>query len=110
MFTFSDNNSIFILDGYLLETITNSDFNVSHSNPQDQKLIYEFGKEVNFKIRQKGPKINRYKSLINLLDSPAIMVSESSTKFLSPDSNELCDRINFLLNEKQIGNYSDTIE
>ena len=43
MTTFRDGNKSFVLDGELLETMTNYDFNVSHSNPQDQKLIHEFG-------------------------------------------------------------------
>ena len=39
--TFRDSNESFKLDGDLLETMSNYDFNVSHSNPQDQKPIYE---------------------------------------------------------------------
>ena len=39
MITFRDRNESFKLDGELLETITKYDFNVSHSNPKDQKLI-----------------------------------------------------------------------
>ena len=42
MLTFRDSNEAFKLDGDLLETITNYDFNVEHSNQQDRKLIYEF--------------------------------------------------------------------
>ena len=54
MLTFRDSNKSFMLDGDLLETMTNYNFNVGHSEPHDQKLIYEFGKEPNFKIQQKG--------------------------------------------------------
>ena len=36
--TFGDINHPFILDGNLLKTKQNYDLNVSHSNPQDQKL------------------------------------------------------------------------
>ena len=43
MITFKDSNKSFKLDGDLLQTMTNYDFNVSHSNPKDQKLIYDFG-------------------------------------------------------------------
>ena len=57
--TFTDSNKFFKLDGDLLETMTNYDFNVSHSNPKDRKLIYEFGKERNFNIKQKGRKSDR---------------------------------------------------
>ena len=48
MLTFGDSIKPFNLDGDLLETITNYDFNVSHANPQGQKLFYEFGKEMIF--------------------------------------------------------------
>ena len=51
MLTFRDSNKTFKLDGDLSETLTNFDFNVDLSNPQDQKLIHEFGKEMNFNIR-----------------------------------------------------------
>ena len=75
LLTFRDSNESFKLDGDLLETMTNYDFSVNHANPQDQKLIYEFGKEMNFDIKQKGRKSNRDKSMIKLLKSPAIMAS-----------------------------------
>ena len=75
MLTFRDSNKSFKVDGDLLETITNYDFYVSHSIPKDQKLIYEFGKEMNFNIKQKGRKSDRDKSMIKILKSPAIMAS-----------------------------------
>ena len=90
--------------------MTNYDFNVNHANPQDEKLIFEFGKEMKFDIKQKGPQSNRDKSLINLLKSPAIMASViSKTIFLLSDPNELCDRLKLLLQQKQAGNNSDLI-
>ena len=73
--------------------MTNYDFNVSHSNPKDQKLIYEFGKETNCNIRQKGRKSDRDKCMIKLLKSPAIMASRVTTIFLSENPKELCDRL-----------------
>ena len=42
MITFRDRNGSFTLDGHHLETKTNYDLNVSHSNPKNQKLIHEF--------------------------------------------------------------------
>ena len=77
MLTFRDSNRSFKLDGNFLEPMTNYDFNVSHANPQDQKLIYEIGKERNFISNQKGRKSKKYNSLIKLLQSPSIMVSAS---------------------------------
>ena len=59
MLTFGDSNNSFKLDGDLFETMTNYGFNVSHSNPQDLKLIWEFGKKMKFKNKQQGRKINR---------------------------------------------------
>ena len=53
--------------------MTNYDFNVDHSNQQDRKLIYEFAKEMNFNINQKGKKSDRDESIKRLLYSPAIM-------------------------------------
>ena len=110
MLTFRDSNKSFKLDGDLLETITNYDFNVSHSNPKDQKLIYEFGKEMNFNIKQKGRKSDRDKSMIKLPKSPAIMaLGISKTKFSSSDPHELCDRLKLILQEKHGGKNSDLI-
>ena len=65
---------------------------------------------MNFKIKQKGRKSNRDKSLIKLLKSPAIMASGiSKTLFLSSDPFELCKRLNLILQEKQAVNNSDKI-
>ena len=101
MLTFRDSNKSFILDGDLLETITSYEFIVSHSNPKDQKLIYEFGKELNFDIRQKGRKSNRNISMIKLLKSPAIMASGiSKTIFLSSVPDEIFNRLKLLLQKK----------
>ena len=110
MLLFRDSDKSFKLDGDLLETMTNYDFNVSHSDSKDQKLIYEFGKEMNFNIRQKGRKSDRDKSMMKLLKSPAIMASGiSNIIILSSDPDELCDRLKLLLQEIQAGNNSDLI-
>ena len=108
MLTFRDSNKPFKLNVDLLETMTNYDSNVSHSNPQDQKLKYEFGKELIFNIKQKRWKTPRDQSLIKLLKPPAIMASgvsssrkqnsfsktkETKTIFLPFDANELCDEL-----------------
>ena len=61
---FRDSNKSFKLEGDLLEAITNYDFKVDHSNQQDRKLIYEFAKEMNFNIKEKGKKSDRDKSMI----------------------------------------------
>ena len=109
MLIFRDSNKSFKLDGDLLETMTNYDFNVDHSNQQDRKLIYEFAKEMNFNIRHKGNESNRYKSIIRLLRSPRIVASGVTTIFLSENADELCNRLKLLLQEKHAGNNSDKI-
>ena len=109
MLIFRDSNKSFKLEGDLLETMTNYDFNVDHSNQQDRKLIYELAKEMNFNIRQKGNKSNRDKSIIRLLRSPRIMASGVTTIFFSVNAVELCDRLKLLLQEKHAGNNSDII-
>ena len=43
--TFRDSNRSFKLGRDYLETMTKYDFNVSHSNPQEHKLVFEFGEE-----------------------------------------------------------------
>ena len=109
MLTFRDSNRSFNLDGDLLETISIDSFNVGLSNPQDQKLNYEFGKEMKLNIKQKGQKSPRDEPLIKLLDTPAIMASGISTTFLSSDPNELCERLKLLQQKEQAGNISKMI-
>ena len=107
---FRDSNKSFKLDGDLLETMTNYEFNVSNSNPKDQKLIYEFVKEMNFNIKQTGRKSDRNRELIKLLESPAILVSGISNMIILPsDPEELCKRLRLFLQEIQAGNNSDLI-
>ena len=79
MLSFRDSIKSFKLDGDLLETMTNYDFNVIHPKAKDQKLVYEFGKGLNFNIKQKRRKSCRAKSAIKLLTSPDIMASGVST-------------------------------
>ena len=94
MLFFKDSNNSFKLDGGLLEAITNYDFIVDHSNPQDHKLIYEFGKEIKFDSKQKGRKSNKDKSMIKLLKLNKIMASGISNIIIqSSNLDEVCDRI-----------------
>ena len=73
-----------------------------HSNRQDQKLVYEFAKEMKFNLKQKGNKSDRDKSIRRLLKSPDFMASGvSKTIFLSSDHDELCNRLKLLLQKKQ---------
>ena len=93
-----------------METITNYDINVDHSNQPDRKLIYEFLKEMKNNNKQKGNESNRDKSPKKLLESPTIMASGvSKTNFLSSDPDELFHRLKLLLQEKHAGNNSNLI-
>ena len=107
MLIFRDSKKSFKLNRDLLETMTNYDFNVSHSNLKDQKKIYEFAKQTIFNIKQRGRKRDGGRTVIKLLKSPAIMALGISTITLSSNPDELCDRLNLLLQKKQIGNNSD---
>ena len=110
MLSFRDSFKSFKLDADLLKTVTIYNFIVSHSNPHDQKLTYEFAKETKFDIKPMGRKSDRDKSLKTVLKAPAITVSEVSKLFLPENAKELCDRIKLLLQEKQAGNNSNISE
>ena len=110
--TFRDTGKEFKLKGNLLKMITNKNYNVNYASLSDKKLMYEFAKEMYFDKRRVGNKSTRDRSLIELLNSPGLMVSASGvskTIFLSTDPNELCKRIKLLLQEKHAGNNSNII-
>ena len=110
--TFRDTGKEFELKGDLLKIITNKNYNVNHASLSDKKLMYNFAKEMHFDERRVGNKSTRDRTLIELLNSPGLIVSASGvskTIFLSSDPNELCDRLKLLFQEKQAGNNSDLI-
>ena len=74
--------------------------------------MYDFAK-MYFDVKATGNKSTRDRTLIKLLKSPSILVSASSvskTRFSPSDHNELSDRFKLLLQEKQAGNNSNTID
>ena len=74
--------------------------------------MYDFAKEMIFDLKATVKKSTRDRTLKKLLESPGLLVSASGvskTTFLTFDPNELCDRLRFLLQEKQAGNKSDII-
>ena len=110
LLTFRDTNKQFELKGDLLKMVTNKNYNVNNASLSDKKLMYDFAKEMHFDERRVGNKSTRDRTLIKLLNSPAIMASGiTKTIFLSSDPIELCDRLKLLLQEKQAGNNSDII-
>ena len=91
MLTFRDTNKQFELKGDLLEMITNSKYNVDLASLADEKLMYDFAREMHFDQKALGKKSTRDKTLINLLKSPGLIVSASGvskTIFLSSDPDE----------------------
>ena len=112
LLTFRDSDEQFELKGDLLKMITNKNYNVDLASLADKKLMYDFAKEMNFDMRAQGNKSTRDRTLIKLLKSPGLIVSASGvskTIFLSSDLDELCDRLNLLLQEKHAANNSDLI-
>ena len=110
MLTFRDTNKVFILEGDLYKVITDYKFNVDNSNKQNRQIIYEFGKEMKYKLKNKGRPSIRHNSMIRLLNQSPITASGfTKTIILSSDPDELCNRLRLLLQEKQAGNNSDII-
>ena len=110
MITFRDSKKVFKIEGDLYKIITDYKFNIDQSDQQDRKIIYEFGKEMKYKLKNKGRPSIRHNSMIRLLNQPPINASGfSKTIILSSDANELCDRLKLLLREKHAGNNSDII-
>ena len=110
MLTFRDTNKQFKLKGDLFKIITNKNYNVDLASLSDKKLVYGFAKEMKFDVKAASNKSTRDRTLIKLLKSSGLLVSASSvskTIFLSSDSDELCDRLKRLLQERQAGNKSD---
>ena len=70
--------------------------------------MYDFAKETHFDIRGPGNKSTRDGTLGKLFKSLAVMASGiSNTNFLPSNADELCDKVNLLLQEKQAGNNSN---
>ena len=90
MITFRDSKKSFILEGDLLKLVTNYKFNADHSSPQDEKIFYEFAKEMNYDSKNTGRLSTRHTAVIKILESPAIKASGiTKTIILSSDPNEL---------------------
>ena len=65
MVTFRDSNKSFKLDGDLLETMTNYDFNVSLPNPQHQKLNTSSEKNWILALSEQDKKVTEINLLLN---------------------------------------------
>ena len=110
LLTFRDSGKVFELKGKVLKMITDKNYNVDLASLSDKKLMFDFAKEMNFDKSRVGNKSTRDRTLITLLNSPAITaLGVSNTIFLSSDPDEICDRLKLLLQEKHAGNNSDII-
>ena len=89
--------------------ITNKDYDKDLASSSDQKLLFDFAKEMYFDVKATGNKSTWDRFFIKLPKSPAIMASGISTRNWSENPNKLCDRIKCLLQQKQAGNNSDLI-
>ena len=112
LLTFRDTGKELELKGDLLKMITNKNYNVDLAILSDEKLLYEFAKEMYFDVNAPGNESIRDGTLRKLLKSPGLIVSASgisNTMFLPCDLDELCDRLKLLLQGKQAGNNTDII-
>ena len=53
--------------------ITDSKYKVNLASLADKKLMYDFAKEMNFDLKAVSKKSTRDKTLLKLLESPAII-------------------------------------
>ena len=112
LLTYRDTGKVFELEIDLLKMITNKNYNADLASLADKKLIFDFAKEMHFDSKAQVNKSTRDRTLIKLLKSPSLMVSDSGvpkTIFCSPDPNEVCDRLTLLLQEKHAANIANII-
>ena len=72
-----DTVEVFELERDLLKMITNKKVNVDLASLWDQKLLFDFAKELHFNVKATGIKSTRDRTLIKLLKSRSIMFSAS---------------------------------
>ena len=106
---FRDKNEKFELEGSFLKKIFSENYNVDHANLSDKKLTFDFAKEMSSDEKVFGIKSTKDENLNKLPKSLAILASGISTKILSENPNEICERLKVLLQEKQAWNISDII-
>ena len=118
MLTFRQKDKKRELEGELLKTMTNKNCNVDLAKLRDEKLLFEFAREMFFDEEALGNKSTGDKTRNKLPKLPAIKtgslksksISEAKTnktRFSTSNPNELCDWLNLLLQEKQVGIFSD---
>ena len=63
LLTFCDTGKIFELKADLLKMITKKNYNVDLASLQDEKLMYDFEKQMKFELKAQGMKSTRDKHL-----------------------------------------------
>ena len=109
LLTFRDTGKELEFKADLLKMITNKNYNVNLASLSDKKLLYDFANKMFFNVKATSNKSARDRPLIRLLRSPAITTSGNSTVFLPSVTNELCERLWLLLEEKEAGNNFEII-
>ena len=112
LLTFRDTGKEIELKGDLSKMISNKNYNVDLATLSDEKLMYDFAKEMKFDVKSPGNKFTRYETLMKLPKSQGLMISASGvskTIFLSPDPHKMCNRLRLLLQELQAGITFDII-
>ena len=80
--TFRDTNKKFKLEGDVLKTITNKNYNVDISKIWDEKLLLIIAKQLCFVEKASCNQSNRNRSLYGLLESPAAMAGSREEQFI----------------------------
>ena len=91
---------------------TKKNYNVDLASLSDKKLLYDFAKWMNSDLNAPGMISNRNRTLMKLLKSTILMISDSGisiTIFLPSDPSKLYNRLKLLLQENLAGNTSDII-
>ena len=110
MLNFRDTGREIELKGALLNMKTKRNYNVDLASLSDKKSMYDFANKMYFDVKVPGNKSTRDWTLVRLPKSPGLWISDSdisNTLLLPSDPNKLCNRLNFLLQEKQAGNNCD---
>ena len=98
------------MKGDVLKMINKEKYNVDLASLSDEKILYDFAKEINFDVKAMGNKSTQDRTLTKLFKSPGLMVFASGISniiFLSSNPDELCDRLKLLQQEKSAGNKSN---
>ena len=88
LLTFPDTDKKFELDGELLKTITNINYNADLAKLSDRKITFEFAKELYFDEKALGNKNTKIKSLIRLPDLPTINAGSLKEKYFGKPKSQ----------------------